>query len=101
MMNGIVLIFFVFTLINVQLVYGGIFNFSTSGEFSCKKKKQKDEGERIFLTFSEIFADNGTSADHIELENVTTIEYHNITFTEADLLQAVNLAKFSYDRLKT
>lgn len=28
-------------------------------------------------------------------------ESDNVTFTEQDLLQAVNLAKFSYDRLKT
>ena len=48
----------------------------------------------------EIFVDK--SGDDATAEaTVAAIDSDNITFTEQDLLQAINLAKFSYDRLKT
>lgn len=55
--------------------------FWSSYYFKCGEKYSK-----------RIFTDNNDKED---------VPNENVTFTEQDLLQAVNLAQFSYERLKT
>lgn len=47
------------------------------------------------------FAADDKSANQATGDNITFTESDNVTFTEQDLQQAISLAKFSYERLKT